>query len=233
MTDAPAPRFGRYPVGSGTEWMLLHGTEAGPRVLILGALLNEGHLLRALAVGTARRLAARGFACAIPAQPGCGESLTPLRAVGWDDWRAAAAAAAEAWRAADGSPPHVVSLRGACLLDEAAEAASRWRYAPVDGSALLRPLERAHRIANRESGASTNGAEQEHGAVPLAGYLFAPALLDGLRAAKPAAVLDRCRTVAPEGPGLPLWRRAEPGADPALSERLAVDIADWISSCAS
>ena len=138
------------------------------------------------------------------------------------------AAAAEARRAADGSPPHVVSLRGGCLMDDAADAASRWRYAPVDGSALLRPLERAHRVANRESGV----VEQEHGAVPLAGYSFAPALLDGLRAAKPTAP-ERCRTVAPERPGLPLWRRAEPGTDPELSERLAADIAEWISSCAS
>lgn len=184
-----------------------------------------------MTVEFARQLAVREFGCAIPDLPGCGESLTPLRMVGWDDWRAAAAAA-EAWRAADGSPPHVVSLRGGCLLDEPADAASRWRYASVDGSALLRPLERAHRIANRESDASTNGAEQEDGAVPLAGYSFAPALLDGLRAAK-SAVPDRCRTVTPEGPGLPLWRRAEPGADPALSERLAADIAEWISSCAS
>ena len=228
MVDALAPRYERYPVGDGAEWMLVRGPETGARVLILGALLNEGHLLRALTIETARRLAARGFGCAVPDLPGCGESLLPLRTAGWNDWRTAAAAAAEARRAADGSPPHVVSLRGGCLMDDAADAASRWRYAPVDGSALLRPLERAHRVANRESGV----VEQEHGAVPLAGYSFAPALLDGLRAAKPTAP-ERCRTVTPEGAGLPLWRRAEPGTDPELSERLATDIAEWISSCAS
>ena len=33
-------------------------------------------------------------------------------------------------------------------------------------------------------------------------------------------------------PGTPLWRRAEPGNDPALAVLLADDIADWIARCA-
>ena len=50
MADALAPRYARYPAEAGPEWMLVHGPDAGARVLILGALLNEGHLLRALTV---------------------------------------------------------------------------------------------------------------------------------------------------------------------------------------
>ena len=228
MADAAGLRFREYAAGAGSEWMLLHGPDAGTRVLILAPLLNEMNLMRALAVDMARRLAGRGHACAIPDLPGCGESLTPLRDVAWGAWHDAAAAAAEAWRAADGSPPHVVSLRGGCLLDGACAAASRWRFAPVEGRALIRPLERAHRIAHREGGAP----EDEDGVVSLAGYAFGPAFLDAMRAAAPAAVAGPLRTQAAERSGMPLWRRAEPGTDADLAERLSADIADWVSSCA-
>ncbi len=231
MADVGGLDYRRYPVGADGEWMLVHGAGAGPRVLILAPLLNEMNLLRALIVDTARRLAGRGFACAIPDLPGCGESAVPLRAVGWDGWRGAAAAAAEAWRAEGGSPPHVVSLRGGCLLDDACRAASRWRFAPVEGSALVRPLERAHRVANREGGATADATGDGDGVVSLAGFSFGPALLDALRAAKPAAVAGPLRVGEIEMAGLPLWRRAEPGTDPALSERLAADIAGWVASC--
>jgi hypothetical protein len=229
VADANALRFRQYPADTGAEWMLIHGPSTGTRVLILGPVLNEMNLMRAVTVDMARRLAQRGHACAIPDLPGCGESMTPLRTVEWRDWRAAAAAAAEAWRGEDGSPPHIVSLRGGCLLDDDCAAASRWRFAPAEGSALVRPLQRAHRIANREGVAP----EDEDGGVPLAGFTFAPAFLDALRAAQPATVSGPLRNLEAEKSGVPRWRRAEPGADAALSERLSADIADWISSCAS
>lgn len=229
MAEAGALRFERYPTGTGDEWMLAHGPDSGARILILGPLLNEMNLMRAFTVDIARRLAGRGYACAIPDLPGCGESLRPLRDVRWEEWPAAAAAAAEAWRAADGSPPHIVSLRGGCLLDGAGEAASRWRFSPARGGALIRPLERAQRIAGREAGRAD---DREEGVVPLAGYSFAPAFLDGLRTVEPVgAAGPPLRTVEAERAGVPLWRRAEPGTDAELSARLSDDIAQWVSSC--
>ena len=215
-------RYARYPAACGTEWMLVHGSSR-PRVLILGPLLNEMNQTRALLVDLARRLAARGVASALPDLPGTGESLTPLRELGWDDWRRSAAAAADALSAEQGSPPHIVSLRGGSLLDDACVAASRWRFAAVSGAALLRPLERVQRLA---------GDGQRTGdLVELGGFAMGPELVAALRAAEPAQVEGQLRSLAHDRPGLPLWRRAEPGADPELAEQLSSDIACWVAAC--
>ena len=214
--------YARYPAACGTEWMLVHGPSL-PRVLILGPLLNEMNQTRALLVDLARRLAARGIASALPDLPGTGESLVPLCEVRWTDWQQSAAAAADTLSAEHGSLPHIVSLRGGNLLDIACSAASRWRFAAVTGAALLRPLERVQRLA---------GDGQRAGdLVELGGFAMNAELVAALRAAEPADVAEPVRSLAYERPGLPLWRRAEPGADPELAEQLSSDIASWVTSC--
>lgn len=215
-------RYARYPAACGTEWMLVHG-RSPPRVLILGPLLNEMNQMRALLVDLARRLAARGVASALPDLPGTGESLVPLRDVRWTDWQQSAAAAADALSAEQGSLPHIISLRGGSLLDNACPAASYWRFAAVSGAALLRPLERVQRLAGDGQRASDF--------VELGGFAMNTELVAGLRSAKPADIAEPLRSLAYDRPGLPLWRRAEPGADPELAEQLASDIVSWVALC--
>lgn len=215
-------RYAPYPAACGTEWMMIHGSSP-PRVLILGPLLNEMNQTRALLVDLARRLAERGLASALPDLPGTGESLTPLREVRWTDWQQSAAAAADALGAGYGSLPHIVSIRGGSLLDAACTSASRWRFAAVTGAALLRPLERVQRLA---------GDGQRTGdLVELGGFAMNAELVAALRAAEPADVAEPLRSLAYDRPSLPLWRRAEPGADPELAEQLSSDIACWVASC--
>ena len=126
--------------------------------------------------------------------------------------------------------PHVIALRGGALLDDAVAAASWWRFAPAPGATLLRQLERAQLVSDREAGAPS-GASGE--VIELAGYRVSPPLCAALRAADPVTPAGPLRSLPFEGPGLAPWRRAEPTADPALAERLADDIAEWIRTCAA
>jgi hypothetical protein len=218
-------RYQTYEGPLGREWMLLHGPDAGPRLLILAPLFGEANGMRATIVALARRLADAGIGSAIPDLPGTGESDRPLSAVGWQDWRDAAAAAG---RHLD--LPHVVAVRGGALLDEAVAARSRWRFAPAPGATLLRQLERAQRITDREASAAPGDA---NGAIELAGYRLSPLLGESLRAAETGTPEGPVRTLPFDGPGLAPWRRAEPTADPELAIRLADDIVAWIRTCAA
>jgi pimeloyl-ACP methyl ester carboxylesterase len=196
------------------------GPADGRPILFLPPLLEEMNRTRALIAAVMRRLAASGFCCSLPDLPGTGESETPLEAVIWDDWRAAAASAA----AESGPRTILVAIRGGCLLDDV-PAAARWRLAPVDGASLVRDLERSGLVAGGGS----------------AGYAPSPSLLEPLRAATcaSAAPLRTVRLASDRGQadcridGPPLWRRSEPqGSDP-LAEAMAADIEDWAEACAA
>lgn len=226
MADAPAFRYARYPAGGGDEWMLLHGHPDSVRVLILAPILNETNQTRALIVDIARRLAQAGIGSAIPDLPGTGESERSLATVSWPDWRHAVGAAAETVFGNAG-PPMVAALRGGALLDDACAAHASWRFAEAPGASLLRPLERAQRLSDKLAA----GNLEPNGPVPLAGFSLNDPFVDALRAAAPATIARPLRTVAFEGTGVPLWRQAEPGTDPALAQQLADDLAAWISSC--
>jgi hypothetical protein len=228
-----AARYERYDGPLGSEAMLVHGPTDGPRALLLAPLFAEANGTRATIVMLARALAAAGIGSAIPDLPGTGESETALAAIGWGDWRDAAAAAGRAI-----GRPHVVALRGGALIDDAVVAASWWRFAPTPGATLLRQLERAQKIADGEagSGGATPGGGIGGGGdatVDLAGYRVSPLLSEGLRAAEPAIPTGPLRSLPFEGPGIAPWRRAEPTADPELAARLGADIADWIRRCES
>ena len=234
MADPAAalPRYETYEGPLGRESMLVHGPADGPRVLILSPLFAEHNGTRATIVALARSLASSGIGSAIPDLPGTGESATALAAITLMDWRDAAAAAGRAI-----GQPHVAALRGAALIDDAVAAASWWRFAPAPGAPLLRQLERAQTIADRET---TGGAIEPGGgiggggeaAVELAGYRMSPLLCAALRTAEPADPAGPLRSLPFEGPGIAPWRRAEPTADPELAARLAADITDWIRTCA-
>lgn len=208
--------------GSG-EWLMRIGPAEAPPILFVPPLFEEMNRTRALLAGAMRALAGRGHGCWLLDLPGAGESERPLDGVGWDEWRSAVAAASRHVAAASGKQPHCASLRGGALLDDAAEAASYWRFAPAGGASLARDLGRA---------AMVGGAE-------LAGYPLSAPLMASLEAATPADVallrvvkLDSDRTAADgrlAGPAL--WRRSEPGSSAELSEAIAADIDDWVRQC--
>lgn len=223
-------RYERYDAAGGAEWMLAFGPTGGAQVLIVPPLFEELNFTRGMIVAMARDLADRGIGAWIADLPGMGESVRSLDGIAWSDLRSAVPAAARAVAALAGTAPHVAALRGGALLDDMAEAPSHWRFAAADGAALLRQMERAQAIGDRESGRPA--ADPAARFVDLIGYRLARPMRDALHAARPAALVGPLREIPFAGPGAAPWRRAEPAPDAALSAALAEDIAIWIAACA-
>ena len=223
MTEAEF-RFETYDWRGEREHFLVHGLNNEHDLVVIPPLFEEHNLLRGLIADTARLLARKGVTCWLPDLPGTGESLRGLRDIDWQDWRGAVRAAAARVEAITGRSLHVAAFRGGALLADAIPGRSCWTFAAAPGAALLRFLRRAQAISDRE-----NGAESQD----LAGYPLSPRLCADLAAATVATPTVPARSVAADafGPHAPLWHRAEPGRDPALSAAIAEDIALWIAAC--
>ena len=213
----------RYDWPGGHEALWRFGPDTGPVVLLLPPF-EEANRTRTFAVGLLRALAVRGIASILPDLPGQGESLLPTEATTLADWRAAVTALV----AAIDRPAIGASIRAGALLDCDADLAGRWQLAPQSGAALVREL---GRIAGR--------IDRSAATVDVAGNRIATTLLDELDTATPCEVHPR-RVVRlgtdPKDADLridaaPLWRRAEPGDDPALADQLADDLAAWSRAC--
>ena len=211
-------RYDRYTLDGQDEWMVRIGAADRPALLFLPPLFEEMNRTRSLIVGVMRALAERGWSCLLPDLPGTGESERAIESCSWEDWREAVRAAAPAELAG------IVSLRGGCVLDDAATAQSRWRLSPVDGAGVVRDLQRASRVSD---GAS-------------AGYAPNPELLDRLSLVTPARS-ERLRTVrlaSDRGQAdrkidhPPPWRRSEPQNSSQLGRIIASDIDEWVRRCA-
>ena len=214
----------RYDWPGGHEALWRFGPDTGPVVLLLLPPFEEANRTRTFAVGLLRALAVRGIASILPDLPGQGESLLPTEATTLADWRAAVTALV----AAIDRPAIGASIRAGALLDCDADLAGRWQLAPQSGAALVREL---GRIAGR--------SDRSAATVDVAGNRIATTLLDELDTATPCEVHPR-RVVRlgtdPKDADLridaaPLWRRAEPGDDPALADQLADDLAAWSRAC--
>lgn len=130
----------------------------------------------------------------------------------------------------DGLPDariHAVGIRSGALLDSFALLDSRWHLAPQTGQDVLRDLRRIRQASGTED---------------YAGNALSNEILADLEGVSPFNAEEgvSVRTIRLETdprpadlkfPGAPLWRRAEPGNDLVLAERLAGDIAGWIASC--
>jgi hypothetical protein len=125
------------------EWMMRVGDPRTPPVLFVPPLLEELNRTRALIAAAMRALALEGHCGWLPDLGGTSESLLPLEEVTWDDWRNDVTAAAEHVTEASGRLPLVASIRGGALIDDAAAADCRWRFAPATGASLARDLDRA------------------------------------------------------------------------------------------
>lgn len=226
-----APRFSTYDCGAGREWLISHGPEDGPHVLIVPPLFEELNRTRQLLAQMMRRLAANGIATHLPDLPGTGESGRALADTSWHEWREAIALAVRAVRAS-----HVVSIRGGSLLDDSAADADILRFAPTEGKRLLRDMSRARSVTDKAFDSAAQKAIFDSGPTLLGGYRVTAALATALRDAEPADSV-KARTVRLEGDpgpadryiaGPPLWRRAEPAGSPELADALAEEIVSWI-----
>lgn len=221
------------------EWLAEIGS--GPPVLIVAPLFEELNRCRALIAGVMRGLAGAGFKAVLPDLPGTGESLRELGDVAWEDWTGAIGMLTFDLTARS-QMPYLASFRGGCLLEEQAQAAGRWRFAPAAGAALTRDLIRARQavLPGRPRAEELEAAARAQ-ASEFAGYLIPPAIFAPLRDAQlPEA--DVVRTVRLDSDpaaadlklaGKPLWRQSEPGNDPALAAALAFDIAAGVRACAA
>lgn len=226
-----------YDWPGGREAILRFGASDGPVVALALPLFEEANRTRTFAVGLLRKLAYRGVTGILPDLPGQNESLVTTEHAMLAGWRSAFAAAV----ASTGRPAHSVTIRGGSLVDHDAGLASRWQLAPAKGEALIRELFRTAQAVGDPVQIDLNAWSDEGGPVTIAGNRISRPLLRDLNAAdcvrdgpvrvvrleSDPAVADRKVT------GAPLWRRSEPGDDPALAEILADDIADWIARCAS
>lgn len=218
MTAARGPHVHRYADG---EFMLAYGPQDGPQLIVLQPLFEELNRCRAMIAGLCRALAGRGIGCWLPDLPGTGESPRALDGVIWEDWLAAAEAAAATVREATGTIPATLAIRGGALLDHRA-GSRRLRLAPTTGRSLLSDLRRS---------ALAGGSDPAH----PAGYTLSPGLADALAAAEPSAEGDirTLRLASDDRPadhriaGTPLWRRPEPAMDRDLEMALAEDITSW------
>lgn len=222
--------------------MLRFGPEGEAIVVVAPALFEEANRTRAFTVAILRALAARGVASALPDLPGTGESSVETKDASLTGWRRAFAAATASAGAGYGRV-HLAALRGGALVVNDARGDSLWCLSPLAGSSLVRDLLRTRAAAARETGERFDLAmiAQPGPPVELAGNCIGRELLSHLQGAEPA-VHARHRTVRlttdaetadARFAGAPLWRRSEPGSDPALAEALAGDIAGWIAACAA
>ncbi|MET0246100.1 MAG: hypothetical protein ABW182_05060 [Sphingomonas sp.] len=221
-----------YDWAGGREAMLRFGPAEGPVVVAALPLFEEANRTRAFVVAILRALAGRGIAGALPDLPGTGESLIETRDMTLPALREAFAAAVTRVRD-ERRAPWVIAVRSGALVETLADAAGRWHLAPQTGEELLRELTRIRQAAAREAGVTA----PDDAFVGIAGNLVSRTLLDDLASAHPQ---PGARAVRLDGDpreadlrllGSPLWRRAEPGTDPELAERLADDIASWIRRC--
>ena len=226
-----APRIDHYDWAGGREALLRFGSDTGPAVVAALPLFEEANRTRTVTVALLRALATRGVAGLLPDVPGQGESLTPLAGVTLTDMTMALAAVAPERRT------YAIGIRRGALLDRSAPRCGRWHFSPQSGEALLRDLHRTWRAAGNTG---DRDAMMQADRVEIAGNRLSPTLLASLaagaigglegphrviRLATDPAAADRRIDAAP------LWRRAEPGDDPTLVQRLADDIAGWIAAC--
>jgi hypothetical protein len=169
-------------------------------------LFEECNRTRRLIAQMGRHLSSQGINLHIIELPGTSESLTEIADVRLVDWQEAARAEIAALK-----PTVIASIRGGALIDAAGEAKGRWRFAPESGARLVRDLRRT-----QLAGEGTK--------------LYAPASIIPLRTVRLESDLTECDLRVA---GSPLWRRAEPGEDPALALALATDLAEWTRTCAA
>jgi hypothetical protein len=231
-----------YSWSGGGESLLRFGPATAPVVIVAMPPFEEANRTRAFVVTMLRALAERGIAGALPDLPGTGDSRVATEHATLTNWRRAFSSASAALRETHTSV-HGVAIRGGALIDAAAALDSRYHFAPMSGAKLIREMVRTRLAAAREDGETFDAASITWPGPPieLAGNRLDRQLIADLSAANPATPAPiRTARLASDAQGAditfdaaPLWRRAEPGNDPALAALIADDIAAWIAACAA
>ncbi|TPG12477.1 hypothetical protein [Sphingomonas oligophenolica] len=200
--------------GVGGREAMLRFSTGTPRVVLALPLFEEFNRTRAFGVTLLRALARRGIGGLLPDWPGTNESPVPS-----SDATLAMIQAAYQSVLVSCTPLFALGIRSGALFDARASVRGRWHLSPVSGTELARELARQ---------TSDDGT--------ISGNLVSSAF----RAELGAASLGSARVVRFDSDprdadlklaGSPLWRRAEPGNDPALAEVLAADITHWVATC--
>lgn len=225
-----SPEYRRYSYNGQNEFCLSFGAEHPRQILIIPPLLDEMNRMRRMLAQAMRDLAARGVGSVLIDLPGCNESIAKLEVQSLDSWRDAVAACAQQL-----SVTHVASLRGGALIDDGAPL-PHWRLAPVKGSSLLKTMIRTRIAGDKEAGKATSEAElmaaAENAPLELAGNMLRPDMVAQLATAVPVAVATMVeRKLGEDISGSPLWLRAEPKDDAAMSASIAADLDRWSAAC--
>lgn len=208
------PRIDSYTWAGGREPMLRFGPDDGPVAVLALPLFEEANRTRAFGASVLRAVAARGIGGVLPELPGQGESAVATNAATLGDLRAALSSAAGT---------HVLAIRSGALVCDDRPC---WLFAPQSGAELIRELTRV------------NGGAMDGDEIDIAGNMLTRSLVGDLATARHregARVVrlssdPRAADMHVDGPAL--WRRAEPDNDIQLAERLAADIAEWMTTCA-
>lgn len=188
-------------------------------------------------VDVMRLLDDHGIGSTLPDLPGTNESLYPQQDASLEIWRAALASCLDYQQGCS----HIASFRGGCLIDDISDNLPAWRLTPVKGNSLLRTLLRTKIAADKESGTSVSMADLtkilQTEAMELAGNIISPPMFAQLQdsVVKMPKILRTARLESDSQSadvrlnGNPLWLRAEPDADPSLSQSIANDLVNWIS----
>lgn len=222
-----------YQYAGQDEYALCFAADAPRRILVIPPMFDEMNRVRRMLVQAMRDLGERGVGTMLIDLPGCNESAAPLEAQSLSTWRDAVAAAAAALRAT-----HVMAVRGGALVDDGVAPLPHWRLAPAKGASLLKMMIRTRIAGDREAGRIFSEADllsaAQSAPIELAGNLLGPAMVAQLGKAI-AVNLPDCivRTPGLDIEGTPLWLRAEPQDDAAMSAAIAADVESWSARCGS
>lgn len=219
--------------------MLRFGPDTGPVVIAALPLFEEANRTRAFVVTVLRALAERGVASILPDLPGTGDSLLATCGATIEQMREAIAVLADHEK----RPTYAFGIRSAALLDTLALLSGRYHLAPQQGVQCLRELKRI-RYADLDHRAPEGDswiADGKDTPVEIAGNMISPRMLRELgdmSLGEDEGVPMRIARLATDAQpadirfdAAPLWRRVEPGNDPALAALIADDIAAWIAAC--
>lgn len=214
-----------------SEPALCFGRGHSRQILIVPPLFDEMNRVRRMLVQAMRALDGHAAGSVLIDLPGCGESAEPLSSQTLTRWRDAVASAAEQIKAT-----HVASLRGGALIDDGATGLPRWRLAPVKGASLLKTMIRTRIAGAKEEGVVVTEAElmavAELGPIALAGNHLGPDMVAQLAVALPSEAGRMIeRKLGQDFVGSPLWMRAEPQDDAAMSANIAADWDRWSATC--
>lgn len=227
--------------------MLRFGPDTGPVAVVALPLFEEANRMRAFAVTLCRLLAKRGVASVLPDLPGQGESLVQTHDACLANMRCAFGDVFELLFAQK-RRAYSASITSGALVTVEAHALGRWHLSPIAGHDILQDFGRVLKVSGRDEDFRllANPLQGEESAFPMeiAGNHIGLTLLEELATEHTTFPLKTVgiplRTVRLDTdakpadrhvPGPPLWRRAEPGNDPALAALLAEDVAEWIARC--